>query len=112
MNASSPAALHLNASNFARVVADQSKPVLVDFWAPWCPPCRMIAPTIDQLAAETAGTAVVGKLDVEEASQIASQYQVQSIPTILIFRNGQEVDRLVGVRSKQELHERLLKAKN
>jgi thioredoxin len=75
-------------------------PVLVDAWAPWCAPCRMIAPVLDQLAAESGGRYIIAKLNVDENPRTASQFGIQSIPTMLIFKNGKLVDRLVGVQPK------------
>jgi thioredoxin 2 len=82
-------------------------PVLVDCWAPWCGPCRMIAPVLDQLAAESGGRFIIGKLNVDENPQTASQYGIQSIPTMLIFKNGKLVDRLVGLQPKQAIAAKL-----
>ena len=89
------------------VVQERGRPVLVDYWAPWCPPCRMIAPAIDQLAAESQGRYKIGKLNVDENPVIASRFQIASIPTMLIFKDGEIVDRLVGLQSKQAIAERL-----
>ena len=89
------------------VMQEKGRPVLVDAWAPWCPPCRMIAPIIDQLAAESQGRYKISKLNVDENPQTASRYQIASIPTMLIFKDGQLVDRIIGLQSKPTIAERL-----
>ena len=77
--------------------------VLVDCWAPWCGPCKMVAPVLDQLASEYAGRIKIAKLNVDENPMTASQYGIQSIPTMLLFKNGNQIDKLVGALPKQEI---------
>lgn len=89
------------------VSAAGALPVLVDCWAEWCGPCRMIAPVLDQLAAESNGRYIIAKLNVDENPRTAAEFRVQSIPTLLIFKNGALVDRMVGVQSKQAIAARL-----
>ncbi|MBL8014257.1 MAG: thioredoxin [Candidatus Omnitrophica bacterium] len=97
------AALHLNEKNFEQEVLKSSLPVLVDFWAQWCGPCRALAPVIEELSTELNGKMVVGKVDVDEAQNLAADYEVSSIPTLMIFKNGQAVDQLIGVMPKAQL---------
>jgi thioredoxin len=84
-----------------------AKPLLVDAWAPWCGPCRMLAPVLDQLASESNGRYVVGKLNVDENPQTATQYQIEAIPALLIFKNGKLVDKIVGMQPKQAIAAKL-----
>lgn len=77
--------------------------ILVDFWAAWCGPCRMVAPVVEELAEEYLGKVVVGKLNVDEQGEVASKYGVMSIPTLMLFKNGEVVDKIVGFRGKQDL---------
>ncbi|MDR3093855.1 MAG: thioredoxin [Bacteroidales bacterium] len=100
-------AVVITESNFEEMVLKSDKPVLVDFWAEWCGPCRMIAPLVEQLATEYEGKAVVGKVDIEENGEITSQYGILSIPTLLYFKNGEIVDKQVGSTSKDVLAAKL-----
>lgn len=84
--------------NFEAEVLKSGTPVLVDFWAEWCQPCRMLAPTIDKLATDYAGKVKVGKVDCDTSRRVAGQYQINSIPTVLVFKNGQVVNRIVGLK--------------
>src|SRR3989304_1962391 len=93
--------------NFDSEVLQADVPVLVDFWAPWCGPCRQIAPVIEQLAGENAGSIKVGKLNVDNAPAAAQNYGVSSIPTLMVFKNGQVVERFVGVPPKARLQQAL-----
>ena len=92
------------------VLGVKDRPVLLDCWAPWCGPCRAIAPVLDQLAAESNGKYLIAKLNVDDNRRVASQFQIQSIPTMLIFKNGELVDRIVGALPKQAIAARLAEA--
>ena len=93
----------LTGENFEQEVTKASTPVVVDFWAEWCGPCKMIAPMLDQLAGEFAGKVKVGKVNIDEFQQIAAQYRINSIPTLLFFKNGQIVDQVVGAKPLKDL---------
>lgn len=92
----------LTADNFDDEVLKADKPVLVDFWAAWCGPCRMVSPIIDELAEDHAGKIKVGKVNVDEQRSIAERYRVMSIPTIYLFKGGQPVDKVIGARPKAD----------
>ena len=95
--------LKLSSENFEKEVLNSEKPVLVDFYADWCGPCNAMAPIVEELATELNEKAKVGKINVDENSDIAVKYNVMSIPTFIIFKNGKEEKRFVGVRDKEEL---------
>lgn len=101
----------LTDDNFTAEVLQASEPVLVDFWAPWCGPCRQLAPVVEELAAENDGAVKVTKLNVDEASQTAQEYGISSIPTLLLFKGGEVQQRIVGVKPKAQLQELLDEAK-
>jgi len=99
--------LELTDDNFENEVINSDKPVLVDFWAEWCMPCRMIAPTIDELANDFAGRVKVGKVDTESNRDVAIKFNISAIPTILLFKDGQVLRKFVGVTSKDQFAEEL-----
>jgi len=99
--------LHLTDVTFEKEVLESDLPVLVDFWAPWCGPCRMVAPMIKELAAEFDGRMVVAKINTDENSETAIKYGIMSIPSMIIFKDGQEAERMIGARPKQALAEAL-----
>jgi len=98
----SPLILTLTQENFAQQVLQSPAPVLVDFWAEWCGPCKMIAPLLDELADEYDGKVKVGKVNVDEQQALAAEYGVRAIPTLLVFQKGQVADQIVGARSKRD----------
>ncbi|MFA5101256.1 MAG: thioredoxin [Candidatus Omnitrophota bacterium] len=95
--------MHFTDANFKSEVLESATPVLVDFWATWCGPCRMVAPVVEELAKEYAGKVKVGKVDVDENSRIATEFGIMSIPTIMIFRDGKVMEQVVGALSKGQL---------
>ena len=101
------AVIELNDTNFDAEVLKSNRPVLVDFWAEWCGPCKMIAPVLEEIAAEQAGRVKVAKVNVDENPGLAGQYQVQAIPTMIYFANGAVRDRLIGAAGKKAIVSRL-----
>src|SRR5271169_4301358 len=96
---------HANDADFEKEVLNSKIPVLVDFWAPWCGPCRMIAPLLEQLATENGNTVKIVKINVDDSPNTAAGFGISSIPTIMLFKGGQVVERFVGVQPKQRLQE-------
>jgi thioredoxin 1 len=100
-------ALEITTANFEETVLNSDKPVLVDFWAEWCGPCRMVGPIVDELQADYEGKAVVGKVNVDDEQEIAAKYGIRNIPTILFFKGGEIVDKNVGVAPKADLAKKI-----
>lgn len=99
--------IELTDSNFDELIKAEDKPVLVDFWAEWCGPCKMIAPVVNELAADYEGKAIIGKVDVDANPSISAKYGIRSIPTLLVFKNGEIVDKQVGAVNKGVLSQKL-----
>jgi thioredoxin 1 len=107
MNQEQQSYVTLTDRNFQQEVIESQKPVLVDFWAPWCGPCQAMGPVIKELAEEFQSRAVVAKVNVDDHQEIAARYGIQSIPTLMIFQNGEVVDQMVGTMSKTALAQKL-----
>ena len=100
-------ALELTDANFEETIANTDKPVLVDFWAVWCGPCRMVGPVVEEIANDYEGKAIVGKVDVDNNPEVAQKYGIRNIPTILFLKNGEVVDKQVGAVGRAALAEKL-----
>jgi thioredoxin 1 len=100
---------HLTSDNFKSTVDSSPVPVLVDFWAPWCGPCKAIAPVLEELAGEMAGKIIIGKVDVDENGEVAAQYNVRAIPTLILFKDGQVAEQFVGLVGKSDLKAKIEK---
>ena len=99
----SPNIVTLTQNNFTAEVIQSQQPILVDFWAEWCGPCKMLSPILDELAEEYTGRVRIGKVNIDEFQELAAQYGIRSIPTLLLFKSGQVAEQLVGLRSKRDL---------
>ena len=103
-------ALDIKQENFENVVMQADKPVLVDFWATWCGPCRMLAPVVEEVSRDHADNLTVAKVDVDENPELARQFGIMSIPTLILFKDGQIVDKRIGYQQKNQLEDMLKKA--
>ena len=110
LNMASKNLIQVDNKNYNQEVANSSQPILVDFWAPWCGPCRAVAPILEQLATKYEGKLKIGKVNVDEESALASKFRVMSIPTLILFKKGEVVGQMVGLRSVQELENLISKA--
>ena len=104
---SAPNIVTINETNFPQEVLKSTTPVLVDFWAEWCGPCKMIAPILDELAGEYDGKVKIAKVNVDDNQALAGQYGIRAIPTLLLFKNGEVTDQIVGLRSKRDFKTKL-----
>lgn len=95
--------INLTSENFEKEVLKEEKPILIDFWAAWCGPCKMMGPVVEQIAEDTRDTAKICKLNIDEELNLATKYNVMSIPTFILFKNGKEVERMIGAMPKEEL---------
>lgn len=102
--------LEITQENFEKEVLKSDRPVLIDFWAPWCMPCRIIAPTVEKLSQELKGKVSVFKSNVDESPEIATQLSILNIPTLLLFKGGEEVSRMTGVKTKEEIEAKIREA--
>lgn len=100
-------ALEVTDSTFAKEVLESGKPAMVDFWATWCGPCRMVAPTVEELANEYGEEVVIAKVDVDNNQEVAAEFGIRNIPTLLFFKDGKVVDKVVGVAPKSQLEQKL-----
>ena len=100
--------IELDSSNFESTINDSNVPVVVDFWAPWCGPCKSIAPILEELASELGESVKISKVNVDNNSEIATKYEIRAIPTILVFKNGEIVETVVGLTSKADLKAKLV----